>query len=263
MRIKNSFSESVSNNVIAMIPGAERPEEYIIYTAHWDHLGKDPNLEGDQIYNGAVDNATGTAALLVLAKAFQQADPAPARSIVFLAVTAEEQGLLGSAYYGQNPVYPTSQTVAVLNMDALGNWGKTNDVTVVGYGNSELDDYARIAAEAQGRYLRPDPDPQKGYYYRSDHFSFAKVGIPALYLDSGIDHIEHGEAWTQERIADYTANRYHKPADEYDPETWDLTGTASDVQLLYTIGSTLAGESTFPNWTDGNEFKALRDADRP
>ncbi len=256
--IRNRIERSTSNNVLAVLPGSERPDEYVVYMAHWDHLGRDPNLPGDQIYNGALDNATGTAGLLLLAEAFAALEPAPARSLLFLAVAAEEQGLLGSAYYAANPVYPLDKTVAAINMDGLNIWGPMKDITIVGFGMSDLDDYLRAAAEMQGRVLRPDPEPAKGFYYRSDHFNFAKVGVPALYTDAGIDHVERGEDYGRAQRDEYTAERYHKPSDEYDP-TWDLSGAVDDLRLLLQVGYRLAGESTFPNWRPGTEFRATRD----
>lgn len=183
----------------------------------------------------------------------------PARSILFIAVTAEEQGLLGSAYYGSNPIYPLDKTVAAINMDAMNILGSMNDVIVVGLGNSELDDYLADAAKYQHRVLVPDAEPQAGYYYRSDHFSFAKVGVPALYAGEGTDHVEHGKDWTQERRDEYLAQNYHKPSDEYS-EDWDLSGAIDDLRLYFRIGYRLANESTFPNWSEGTEFKATRDA---
>lgn len=259
--IRNTIRRSESDNVLGRIEGTTRPDEVIIYTAHWDHLGTDDLVEGDGIYNGAVDNATGTAALIELAEAFGNEATAPERSILFLAVTAEEQGLLGSAYYARHPVVPTRNTVAAINMDALGPYGRTKDVTVVGYGNSELDDYAVEAAAVQGRDIRPDPSPEKGFFYRSDHFSFAKVGIPALYLDSGVIPVEGPADAIEQRIEEYGANRYHKPADEYDPASWDFAGMVEDIELMYVVGKRLAGEDTFPEWRDGVSFKNTRDAD--
>lgn len=259
--LRNTIGEVSSRNVLAWLPGQEHPDEVVIYTAHWDHLGVDPSLPGDSIYNGALDNATGTAGLLALAQAFTALPTPPARSVLFLAVTAEEQGLLGSTYYATHPVFPAEKTVAVLNMDGLNVLGPMHDVTVIGYGMSELDDYAAAAAEAQGRYLRPDPEPEKGYYYRSDHFSFARVGIPALYLDAGIDHVTHGPAWTLAQRAEYVEQHYHKPSDEYNPN-WDLRGAVDDLRLLFDIGYRLANSTAFPNWREGTPFRALRDAQR-
>ncbi|UCH09433.1 MAG: M28 family peptidase [Fidelibacterota bacterium] len=257
--VANTIRRSTSRNVLALLPGRKRADEVLIYTAHWDHLGMDPNLRGDKIYNGALDNATGTAGLLELAEAFTELRKPPERSILFLAVTAEEQGLLGSAYYATHPIYPLANTVAVMNMDGMNIYGRMKDVTIIGYGNSELDDYAIRAARKQHRVVRPDPEVEKGYFYRSDHFSFAKEGVPALYLDSGIDHVIHGEAWTREQTEIYTAERYHKPSDEYDPE-WDLSGAVEDLRLLFMIGTRLSNTSDFPNWSEGNEFRAARDA---
>jgi len=260
LTLENDIEHSNSRNVLAKMVGSERPEEVIIYTAHWDHFGKAPDMEGDNIFNGAFDNATGTASLLELAEAFMSLKQRPPRSIVFLAVTAEEQGLLGSSYYATHPVFPTNKTVAAINIDGLNVFGKMNDITIIGYGNSELDDYVTAAARHQNRTVRPDPEPQKGSFYRSDHFNFAKRGIPALYTDNGIDDVDHGPEWTLEQMAKYTEERYHKPADEFDPN-WDLTGAVDDMRLLFEVGYRLANETGFPNWREGNEFKALRDSD--
>lgn len=259
VRVKNTIEYSTSRNVVALLPGRERGDEYVIYMAHWDHLGRDPTLAGDQIFNGAVDNASGTAGLLELAEAFASLPRPPRRSVVFLAVTAEEQGLLGSAYYARNPIFPLNRTVAAINLDGLNVDGPMRDITVIGYGNSELDDYLAEAAKTQNRYLRPDPEPEKGFYYRSDHFELAKVGVPALYTDAGIDHVEYGIDWSLKRRAEYTALRYHKPADEFDPN-WDLRGAVQDLQLLFLVGHRLASENRFPNWREGTEFKARRDS---
>ncbi|RMF59767.1 MAG: M28 family peptidase [Calditrichaeota bacterium] len=260
IKMTNTIKSSTSNNVLGLVPGHKRPEEVIIYTAHWDHFGTRPELEGDQILNGARDNATGTAALLELAKAFLKAPLPPERSILLLAVTAEEQGLLGSKYYAEHPVFPLNKTVAVLNMDALNIFGKMKDITIIGKGNSELDEYVERAAKEQGRYVRPDPEPEKGGFYRSDHFSFARKGVPALYTKMGIDHVSKGAEWTLQQVNDWVKNHYHKPSDEYDPETWDLTGAVDDIRLLFRVGYQLSMETRFPNWYPGNEFRALRDA---
>lgn len=261
LTLENRVERSESSNVIAVVPGAVVPQEYVLYTAHWDHLGTGPDSLPDAIYNGAVDNATGVAALLEIAKAFLQQQPPPERSIVFLAVTAEEQGLLGSRYYAEHPVFPTAQTAAVINIDGLNVDGPMRDITVVGYGASTLDDALAFGADLQGRTVRPEPEPEKGFYYRSDHFNFAKVGIPALYTDAGVESVEHGAEWTLARRADYTANRYHKPSDEFDPG-WDLSGAVEDVQLLFWVGHEIAHQGNWPRWKDGSEFKAIRDADR-
>ena len=257
--LKNSIRYQKSNNVIAVIPGTDLADEYIIYTAHWDHFGINPSLEGDQIFNGALDNATGTAALIEMAEAFLKLESKPRRSIAFMAVTGEEQGLLGSDYYATHPIYPLTKTVAAINMDALNIWGKMKDITVIGYGSSELDEYVEQAAAEQGRRVRPDPSPERGSIFRSDHFSFAKQGVPVIYTSPGVDHIEHGEKWGREKIDKYIAENYHKPSDEYDPG-WDLSGTVDDLRLLFRVGYRLSMESTFPNWHEGSEFKAIRDA---
>ena len=256
--IENSVRTSTSQNVIAAIPGTERPAESIIYTAHWDHLGVNPEVEGDNIYNGAADNATGTAALLVLADMHMQQDP-PERTIVFLAVTAEESGLLGSQWYAENPSYPIETTVANINMDNLNTFGRMRDVVVVGASSSELENYLEDAASVQDRYVTAEPNPERGYYYRSDHFNFAKVVIPALYAESGEDSIEYGREWGAAQAQDYTDNRYHAPGDEYDPE-WDLSGAAEDIRLYFEIATRLANSTDFPEWFEGNEFKAIRDS---
>lgn len=256
--LNNTIKHSVSKNVVGILPGTDRADEYIIHMAHWDHLGKDETLEGDQIYNGASDNATGTAGLIELAAAYS-AGERPRRSIMFLAVAAEEQGTLGSEYYAENPLVPHDKTVAAINMDVLNNLGPTHDVTIVGYGSSELDDYVDAAVKAVGRVANPDPSPEKGSYYRSDHFSLAKFGVPAIYFGSGVDHIEKGREWMMAQEEDYDANRYHKVSDEYSPD-WDMGGAVADLKLMYNIGLKLANEDSFPNWREGNEFRAKRDA---
>lgn len=255
--VTNTTRESVSQNVIGMIPGDRNKDEYVIYTAHWDHLGRD----GDDIFNGAVDNASGTAALLVLAEAYAALERPPARTVVFLAVTAEEQGLLGSAYYAQNPVFPLADTAAVINMDALNYIGPTRDITVVGYGASELDRYVdEVAAEFE-REVRPDQRPEAGVYYRSDHFSFAKTGVPALYPNMGRDLINGGRERGMQLASEYNAERYHKPADDYSPEM-DWTGAAADVRLFFEIGRRIADSTDWPNWVEGHEFRMARDQQR-
>ena len=256
--IQNSVRTSESQNVIAMIPGTQRPAETIIYTAHWDHLGVNPELPGDNIYNGAADNATGTAALLAMAKMHADAGPAP-RSVVFLAVTAEESGLLGSRWYAEHPVFPLATTVANINIDVLNTYGPMHDIVVVGNGSSELEAYLKEAATAQGRHLVEEPNPERGYYYRSDHFNFAKAGVPALYAESGEDSVEFGKEWGAAQAQDYNENRYHAPSDEYDP-SWNLEGAAQDILLYFDVASKLSRESSFPNWLEGNEFKGIREA---
>ncbi len=258
--LKNSINECLSNNVMAVLPGSTRPDEYVIYMAHWDHLGLNPSLEGDQIYNGALDNATGIAGLIELGEAFTKLETPPARSILFLAVTAEEQGLLGSEYFAGHPVCPLTKIAAAINMDGLNIYGKMKDVTLVGYGNSELDGYVKSAAADQGREVLPDPEPEKGYFYRGDHFSFAKKGVPALWVETGTEHVEKGKEWTKKQKDLYTTKNYHKPSDEYDPD-WDLSGMVEDLQLLFRVGLELGNDDTFPKWNEGTEFKAKRDRD--
>ncbi|GAB3826501.1 M28 family metallopeptidase [Hymenobacter jeollabukensis] len=251
-----------SKNVVAVLPGTERPDEYVLYTAHWDHLGIGPAVQGDSIYNGAVDNASGCAALLNIAQAFAQAKEKPKRSIVFLAVTGEEQGLLGSAYYAAHPLFPLNKTVADLNMDALGSFGPMKDLTVVGFGQSELDDYASAAAKEQDRYIVPDQTPEQGHFFRSDHFSLAHVGVPALYASGRVESRAKGKDFAKQQNDLYEEKHYHQPSDEYRPDM-DLGGMAEDARLLYRIGRRLGDETTFPQWKPGSEFKAIRDRSMP
>ncbi|MCC3160323.1 M28 family metallopeptidase [Hymenobacter sp. 15J16-1T3B] len=256
--IRNQLRRQTSQNVLGVLPGTTRPDEYIIYSAHWDHFGVGKAIQGDSIYNGAVDDGTGLAALLSIAEGFQKSATKPARSIVFLAVTGEEQGLLGSAYYAQHPVFPLNKTVADLNMDMLWPYGPMKDLTVIGYGQSELEDYARAAARAQDRYLLPDQTPETGMFYRSDHFSFAHVGVPSLYASGGYESRAHGKSYIADKRREYTTNMYHKPADQFSPG-WDLTGIAQDAELYLRVGQRLAAETTFPQWRAGSEFRAARE----
>ncbi len=260
-RIRNTLRTIDSQNFLAMIPGSDAPEDIVMYVAHWDHLGRDESLTGDQIFNGAADNATGTAALIELARAFTESDVPPRRSVLFLAVTAEEQGLLGSAYYGQSPVYPTANTVAALNMDVLNQWGRTRDMTVVGMGQSELDRYAEDVAGRLQRTLVADPEPEKGFYYRSDHFSFAKVGIPAFYADPGIEYLEKPEGYGLHKREEYTANDYHAVTDEVKSD-WDLSGAVEDLTFMFELGASLAATDEWPEWSTTSEFRSVREADR-
>jgi len=254
----NEINHSRSKNVIGIVPGSENVDEYFVYMAHWDHFGIGEEIDGDNIYNGALDNASGTAALLELAEAFGSLEVAPKRTMVFLAVTAEEQGLLGSEHYGENPLFPLNKTIAGLNIDGLNLIGRTRDISVTGLGLSELDPYLERAAAAQGRVLSPDPDVEKGYYYRSDHFNLAKKGVPMIYPGSGIDHVELGAEWGHAQADDYVANRYHKPTDEYDPN-WDLSGGVEDIKLYYAVGEAVANSDVWPNWNIGTEFRTIRD----
>ena len=259
--IKNAMRTVESRNVLAKLDGSDPQlkNEYVVYSAHWDHLGVVKPVDGDDINNGAIDNASGVATLLEIAKAFTQVQPQPRRSILFLMVTAEEQGLLGSQYYSVTPVYPLDKTVANINMDGVNQWGRTKDITVIGMGASDLDDYLRDAADEQGRTLRPDPEPEKGFYYRSDHFNFAKQGVPALYTDSGIEFIGKDPAYGQKKRDEYTEHDYHAPSDEIKPD-WDLAGAVEDAQLLLAVGYRVANADKFPELKAGNEFRAKREA---
>ncbi len=259
MTLENTYESSVSQNVIAKVSGSERSDETIIYTAHWDHLGIADPIEGDSIYNGALDNASGTACLLEIADAFSKLPQKPERTVVFLAVTAEEQGLLGSAYYVENPIYPLTKTVANINMDALQFRGKMKDLTIVGYGQSELDEYAKAAAAVQGRYIYPDPNAEKGYFFRSDHFNFAKKGVPALYASGEYEHAEKGVEWTKQQSDAWISENYHQPSDEFVESEWNFEGIVQDARLLFNIGYELSNESTFPEWKEGSEFKSIRE----
>ena len=263
VRLDSTVSTAESHNVLGLLPGIQTPDEAILYMAHWDHLGTHEGEPGDNIYNGAVDNATGVAGILELAEAFRHAKTPPKRSILFLAVTLEESGLLGSKYYVAHPVIPLAKTVAVMNIDALAPIGRARDITVVGKGNSELEDLLAQAVRAQGRRLSEESNPAAGYYFRSDHFNFAKAGVPALYIDSGEDLREGGRAAGEAATRDYTTHRYHTPADQFDPATWKVDGIVEDLQALYTVGDQLANNGQWPNWRPGNPFKAARDAMRP
>lgn len=256
--IDNEFKKSTSHNVMALLPGTTRANEYVVYTAHWDHLGKGEPIKGDSIYNGAADDASGTAALMEIATAFTQLKTKPARSIVFMIVTAEEQGLLGSEYYCTHPVFPLDKTVADINMDVLQPFGRTKDVIVVGKGQSDLDDYLEAEAKKQDRFTRGEPNPSGGWYFRSDHFNFAKVGVPSLYIENGVISRQHGENWGKAQKEEFNLYRYHMPTDEYNAN-WDLTGIVEDMKLLYQVGLRISNESTFPGWKKGSEFKAARD----
>ena len=261
MTIRNTMRTIDSQNVVAKLEGSDPQlkDEYVIYSSHWDHLGVNANGEGDRINNGALDNASGISSLLEIARGFKQIQPQPKRSILFLFVTAEEQGLLGSEYYATHPLYPLEKTAANINIDGVNQWGRTSDITVIGMGASDLDDYLREAAATQNRTLVPDPESEKGFYYRSDHFNFAKVGVPALYTDSGVSYIGKDENFAKTKREEYTANDYHKPSDEIKPD-WDLSGAAEDAELMLLVGYNVANAGTLPEWKPGNEFKAIRDA---
>ena len=260
MTIDNTLRTVDSKNVVAKIVGSDPTlrDEYVGYIAHWDHLGVGPAVNGDTIYNGAKDNAVGTAGLLEIARAFTRLPTPPKRSILFLAVTAEEQGLLGSQYYSVSPIYPLAKTAAVINMDAINVNGRTRDLMLVGYGASDLDDYARDAAGEQGRIIKPDPEPDKGYYYRSDHFNFAKMGVPAMYADEGMEFIGKPEGFGERVREQYTNRDYHAPSDVVTAD-WDLSGSREDLKLFFAVGYRVAEAAKLPEWKPGNEFRAIRE----
>jgi len=254
VKVNNTVKESVSYNFIATLPGRSKADEHIIYTAHWDHLGKDTSLTGDQVYNGAVDNASGTGALIEVAEAFAKLPVAPERSITILAVTAEEQGLLGSKYYAANPIIPAAKTVANINMDALGVNGRSSDVSVYGLGQSELDNYLTSAVNKQGRTIAGDPRPAAGIYYRSDHFAFANIGIPALYAKTGKTPVDEATRLLRVELDKKLSQCYHNLCDEYSDE-WDMSGAVQDMQAFFEIGYELSKENVWPNWSATSEFK--------
>ena len=257
--VRNVIRRARSSNVAAVLPGKARPDEYVIYMAHWDHFGRALVLGGDSIFNGAVDNATGTAGILAIARGYRERLTTPARSVVFLAVTAEESGLLGSEYYAEHPLVPLEKTAAVINIDAMHPLGRARDLEVIGYGASQLEDYLREAAAVQKRVLSPDGTPEHGYFYRSDHFNLARKGVPSLYVKSGVDLVGRPPGTGQAMKDDYTANRYHKQSDDYDP-AWDVSGMVEDLQLLFAVGARVADEPVWPDWYEGNEFSAARAA---
>ncbi|MFM9853541.1 MAG: M28 family metallopeptidase [Sphingomonadaceae bacterium] len=260
LTLDNSIKRQLSRNVVGILPGKVHPDEYVLYSAHWDHLGRCEPINGDDICNGAVDNASGTAALVALAEAHAKAGAAD-RSIIFLSVTAEESGLLGSKYYADNPLYPLGKTVGGVNMDGLNMLGRTKDVILVGAGKSELEPILTRLAGAQGRVVGLEPTPERGFYFRSDHFSFAKLGVPMIYFDAGEDLVVGGKAAGRAAAEDYTTNRYHKPQDEYDPKAnWD--GAIDDLTLNYQLGRELATGNAWPNWYPTSEFRGVRDRSR-
>ncbi len=255
--IKNQLREIDSSNVIGFIPGKKKPDEAVLYMAHWDHFGLDFSRKDDKIFNGAQDNAGGIAGLIALAEHYQK-QPQPERSVVFIAVTAEERGMLGSRWYAANPLFPLNKTVAGINMDVMNVYGPMRDVQVFGYGASELEPLLDKYAKAQGRYIAPEPTPEDGFYYRSDHFQLARYGVPMLYARGGVDSLAHGKDWGLAQRRDYTANYYHKVNDEFSP-AWDLRGSQQDLWLFYLVGQELANSALWPNWYEGKEFKAARD----
>ena len=256
--VQNKIKKDVSKNVIAKITGSERPDEYVIFSAHWDHLRIGNAIDGDSIYNGAHDNASGTSTLLGIAEAMSKGKQ-PKRSVVFLAVTAEEQGLLGSKYYSQNPIYAPLKTAANINMDGITTHGPMKDLTVIGYGQSVLEDMAVKIAKKQGRYIIPDPDSGKGYFFRSDHFQFAKIGIPALYAAGSYEHFTKGVEYIDSLNTVYLNTQYHRPQDEYDPNTWTFDGMALDGELMMEVGYEVANSDQWPTWKEGSEFKSIRE----
>jgi len=261
MTIDNTLRTIDSRNVVGRLEGGDPvlKDEYVVFTAHWDHLGIGPEVDGDRIYNGAQDNAVGTAGLLEIARAFTMLPQPPKRSILFLLGTAEEQGLLGSQYYSVTPIYPLARTLACINLDGLNVHGRTKDLTLIGLGASDLDDYAIAAAGEQGRVIRPDAEPEKGFYYRSDHFNFAKEGVPALDPDEGIEFVGQPADYGKRLRDDYTEHRYHKPSDVVLPD-WDLSGAREDLKVFFAVGYRVAEASRFPEWKPGSEFRARREA---
>jgi len=254
VNVKNTIKKSVSYNFIATLPGSKTPDEHIIYSAHWDHLGTDKNRKGDQIYNGAHDNATGTAGMIEVAEAFTKLGKRPDRSITFLAVTAEEQGLLGSKYYAANPVIPANKTVANINMDSLNLLGKVKDISVVGIGKSQMDELLATAAKEQGRTVSGDPKPSSGGYYRSDHFAFANMGVPAMYAGGGTQAFDEETANYRKRMSLVLRGCYHQPCDRYRDE-WDLSGAVQDLQLFYKVGFDISQQTQWPTWNENSEFQ--------
>ena len=258
--VKQTIRSFKSRNVVGKIEGsdAKLKDEWIMYTAHWDHLGRHSELKGDQIFNGAVDNASGVAGLIELATAHAKLKPATKRSVLFIATTAEEAGLLGAKYYAQHPLYPLEKTLADINMDGLNVWGKTRDIEDISFGNSDLDDMLAAATTRHGRVMNPNSQPEKGSFYRADQFEFSKVGLPSLYTGAGRDVIGKPPGFGQQKKDEFVAKHYHQPSDEVNPE-WNVSGGAEDVQLLFEVGYQVANGEKFPEWKPGTEFKAKRD----
>ncbi|MFA5939250.1 MAG: M28 family metallopeptidase [Sinimarinibacterium sp.] len=259
--IRNSVREVQSQNIVARLPGSDAvfADEHIVYTAHWDHLGRNASLSGDQIFNGALDNATGVAGVLEIAQAYTQLAAPPKRSVLFMAVTAEEQGLLGAKHYATHPLYPLSRTLALINMDGLSPWGPTRDIQVIGSGQNTLEDVLADILTREGRVVAADAEPEKGFYFRSDQFEVAKVGVPALYADGGTEIVGKPAGYGMQKRREYTANDYHKPSDEVKAD-WDLSGAAEDMRVLMEVGWRVADDASWPQWKDGSEFKAVREA---
>jgi Zn-dependent M28 family amino/carboxypeptidase len=261
LTIQNTLRNVASRNVVARLQGTDRKlrKEYVVYSAHWDHLGRDPKLTGDPVYHGALDNATGVAGMLEIAREFAAMKPRPKRSLLFLATTAEEKGSLGAKYYAQHPLYQLRSTLADVNMDMLNPWGRTRDVIVLGLGSNTLEDLLKTAADRQGRILVPDPQPEDGGFFRSDHFEFVKTGVPALYFGSGLDYIGKATDYGRQKFAEFIATDYHKPSDVIKPD-WDLSGAIEDLQLYLALGRDVANAGRWPEWKDGSEFQARRAA---
>jgi Zn-dependent M28 family amino/carboxypeptidase len=259
--LKQTIRPFKSRNVVGKLEGSDpkTKNEWVVYSAHWDHLGKHDDLPGDKIFNGAADNASGVGGLLELAAAYRKLKPAPKRSVLFMATTAEEAGLLGAKYYAEHPLYPLAKTLADINMDGLSLWGKTRDIEDISFGNSDLDDMLAAATTRQGRVMNPNSQPEKGGFYRADNFEFSKVGLPSLYTGAGRDVIGKPPGFGQQKKDEYVAKHYHQPSDEVNPE-WDLSGAAEDLQLLLQVGYEVANGDKFPEWKPGTEFKAKRDA---
>lgn len=256
--LDSTIGHGSANNVLGLIKGTEHPDQVIVYSAHWDHFGENDKLKGDKIFNGAIDNGTGISALLQIAGAFAKQKPAPKRSVLFLADTLEESGLLGSLYYTRHPVFPMDKTVADINMDAMDVIGPTKNLQIIGSGQSQLEDMLKAALKKQGRFAIPDQTPENGFYFRSDHFSFAKAGVPALMTQTGDDMVHGGVAKGRAELADYTAHRYHTPYDNFDPK-WDFSGVAEDAQALYEVGRELSLSNEWPKWYKDSEFRARRE----
>jgi Zn-dependent M28 family amino/carboxypeptidase len=254
VEVKSKVKKSISNNFIATLPGSTTSDEHVLYTAHWDHIGFDKTKKGDQIYNGAHDNATGIGGLLELAQAYSELKQPLQRSVTMVAVTAEEQGLLGSRYYAENPILPLDKTVAVINMDSLNVLGKVKDISVTGFGQSDMDDYLATAATKQNRTVVAGKHASAGYYYRSDHFNFAKVGVPALYAGGGEEPVNEATAKYRKKMNLIVRGCYHQPCDKY-RKNWDLTGAQQDVQLFFDVGYNIANSEVWPNWSKTSEFK--------
>jgi Zn-dependent M28 family amino/carboxypeptidase len=259
--LANTIRRVPSANVAARLEGGDpkKKDEWVIFTTHWDHFGIGPAVNGETIYRGAIDNASGTAGLLEIGRAMSAATPRPRRSVLFLFVTAEEQGLLGSTGYAERPLYPLAKTAAVLNLDALNVHGRTRDLTIVGLGLSDLDDVVRRAAAAQRRVVKGDPMPEKGSYYRSDHFPFARKGVPSIHAGGGTEYLGKSADYGTRIREDYIRNHYHKPSDAVRPE-WDLSGAVEDLTLYLRVGHELASSDAWPDWKPGAERKPLRDA---